>query len=92
MHNMVICSSRLAFSVFIGCFVSLLLVWALGNVALLASCLLILTLGLLSAHRLHLQIVLDTLALMQTTFTYFLSFAANARAPWLAKRLWIAFV
>ena len=42
---------------------------------------------LLSARRPHLQIVLGPLALMQWTFTCFQYFAANAHAPWLAKRL-----
>ena len=43
--------------------------------------------GLLSGHRLHLQIVLGPLALMPTMFTWFLHFTANAHVPWLAKRL-----
>ena len=42
---------------------------------------------LLSARRPHLQFVLGPLALMQWTFTFFLYFAANAHAPWLAQLL-----
>ena len=50
---MMICSGRFAFSMFIGCSESLLLLWALGSTALVVGYLLILTAGLLSTHWLH---------------------------------------
>ena len=45
MHNIMICTQRIAFSVFTRCFGSLLLVWTLRNIALATCCLLIFALG-----------------------------------------------
>ena len=76
---------KLAFSAFINCTAASLLVWALGCTALVVGCLLILTAGLLSTHRPHLQIVLGPLALTSMMITCLLYFAAYTHVPWLAK-------